>query len=164
MCDQRHIAEQHTILVCIYENMFDDEVTISTMKRVEQIFKGLADGNRLRILNLLMHGELCVCDIQYVLDSPQPNVSRHLIYLRNSGLVMDRREGPRIYYRLSASPDDVRREVFAFLRRVFESEAAFAEDARKLKKAIENGSCTVSQWRPFSGLHRPRRAVRVSIS
>ena len=131
------------------------------MKRVEQIFKGLADGNRLRILNLLMHGELCVCDIQYVLDSPQPNVSRHLIYLKNSGLVVDRREGPRMYYRLSDSPDDVRQQLVIFLRRIFESEASFAEDKRKLKKAIENGSCTVSQWRPFSGLNRPRKAVRV---
>jgi ArsR family transcriptional regulator len=131
------------------------------MKRVEQIFKGLADENRLRILNLLMHGELCVCDIQYVLDSPQPNVSRHLIYLKNSDLVVDRREGPRMYYRLAEAPDDVRQQLFAFLRRVFESEASFAEDARKLKKAIENGSCTANRWRPFSGLNRPRRAVHV---
>lgn len=131
------------------------------MKHVEQIFKGLADGNRLRMLNLLMHGELCVCDIQCVLDSPQPNVSRHLIYLKNSGLVVDRREGPRMYYRLSDSSDAIRQQLFAFLRRVFESEVSFAEDAHKLKKAIENGSCTVSQWRPFSGLNRPRRAVRM---
>ena len=63
------------------------------MKELEQLFKGLADQTRLRILNLLIHGELCVCDIQYVLESPQPNVSRHLTYLKNSGLVLDRRDG-----------------------------------------------------------------------
>ena len=55
------------------------------MKDLEQLFKGLADQSRLRILNLLFTGELCVCDIQYVLESSQPNVSRHLTYLRNSG-------------------------------------------------------------------------------
>jgi ArsR family transcriptional regulator len=131
------------------------------MKHVERMFKGLADVNRLRILNLLMHGELCVCDIQYVLDSPQPNVSRHLIYLKNSGLVEDRREGPRMYYRIPESAGGVRQQLFAFLRRVFEGEPSFSEDARKLKKAIQNGSCTVSQWRPFSGLNQARRATRV---
>jgi ArsR family transcriptional regulator len=129
------------------------------MKHVEQTFKGLADISRLRILNLLMHGELCVCDIQYVLGSPQPTVSRHLTYLRNSGLVKDRREGPRMYYRLPESAGDVRQQIFGLLRRVFESEASFAEDTRKLKKAIRNGSCTVSEWRPFSGLDRARKAA-----
>jgi ArsR family transcriptional regulator, arsenate/arsenite/antimonite-responsive transcriptional repressor len=63
---------------------------------LEQLFKGLADRNRLRILNLLLHGELCVCDIRYVLESSQPNVSRHLTYLTNSGQVVDRREGTRM--------------------------------------------------------------------
>lgn len=130
------------------------------MKRVEHIFKGLADASRLRILNLLMHGELCVCDIQYVLDSPQPNVSRHLTYLKNSGLVVDRREGPRMYYRITQSSDGVHRKLFALLQQVFESEASFAEDTKKLKKAVENGSCTVSEWRPISGPGRPRRVVQ----
>jgi ArsR family transcriptional regulator len=129
------------------------------MKQVEQIFKGLADANRLRILNLLMHGELCVCDIQYVLDSPQPNVSRHLIYLKNSGLVVDRREGPRMYYRIVQPSNGVQQKLFALLQQVFESEAGFAEDTRKLKKAIENGSCTVSEWRPMSGLARSRKGA-----
>ncbi len=66
------------------------------MKEMGQFFKTLADGTRLRILNLLLQGELRVCDIQFVLNSPQPNVPRHLTYLKNSGLVQDRREGPRI--------------------------------------------------------------------
>ena len=70
------------------------------MRNLEQLFKGLADQTRLRILNLLIHGELCVCDIHYVLESSQSNVSRHLTYLKNSGLVLDRREGTRMYYRL----------------------------------------------------------------
>jgi ArsR family transcriptional regulator len=58
---------------------------ISNYKSLVQVtdaFKGLADPTRLRILNLLPHGELCGCDIQVVLETPQPNASRHLTYLK----------------------------------------------------------------------------------
>jgi ArsR family transcriptional regulator len=126
------------------------------MKDLEQLFKGLADQTRLRILNLLIHGELCVCDIQYVLESSQSNVSRHLTYLKNSGLVLDRREGTRMYYRLVQPSDGVRKLLFTFLRDAFQSSEILEEDSRKLKKAIEHGSCTVSDWKPYSALARSR--------
>ena len=126
------------------------------MKDLEQIFKGLSDQTRLRILNLLIHGELCVCDIHYVLQSSQPNVSRHLTYLKNSGLVLDRRDGARIYYRLAEPNEGIHKLLFAFLRDIFRTPSVLIEDSRKLKKAIETGSCTASQWRPYSALVRPR--------
>jgi ArsR family transcriptional regulator, arsenate/arsenite/antimonite-responsive transcriptional repressor len=126
------------------------------MRELEQLFKGLADQTRLRILNLLLHGELCVCDIQYVLESSQPNVSRHLTYLKNSGLVLDRREGPRMYYRLARPSESLRKLLFGFLREVFGSSEVLIEDSQKLKKAIKRGSCTVSEWRPYSALSRGR--------
>lgn len=128
------------------------------MRDLEQLFKGLADQTRLRILNLLIHGELCVCDIQYVLESSQPNVSRHLIYLRNSGLVLDRREGARMYYRLAQPNEGVHKVLFAFLRDLFKSSDILTEDSQKLKQAIDNGSCTANEWRPYSALVRPRTA------
>ena len=133
------------------------------MRDLEQLFKGLADQTRLRILNLLIHGELCVCDIHYVLESSQPNVSRHLIYLKNSGLVLDRREGARMYYRLAQPNDGVHRLLFAFLRDVFKSSEILDEDSKKLKKAIENGSYTASEWRPYSALIRPRTASSTRV-
>ena len=122
------------------------------MRDLEQLFKGLADVTRLRILNLLLHGELCVCDIQFVLASAQPNVSRHLTYLRNSGLVLDHREGSRTYYRLAAPDSDQRRRLFEFLQTAFRQDPDFAEDSRKLKEAITTGACSVSDWVPYSGL------------
>ena len=128
------------------------------MRDLERLFKGLSDQTRLRILNLLIHGELCVCDIHYVLESSQPNVSRHLIYLKNSGLVLDRREGARMYYRLAQTDENVHTLLFAFLRDVFKSSEILEKDSRKLKKAIEKGSCTASEWRPYSALARPRVA------
>lgn len=131
------------------------------MRDLEQCFKGLADQNRLRILNLLMHGELCVCDIQHVLDASQPNVSRHLIYLKNSGLVLDRREGARIYYRLAPATDSVRKTLFTCLRDLFKSSGALTQDVKKLKKAIEGGACTVSDWRPYSALSKSAASPRI---
>ena len=72
---------------------------------MEQLFKAMADQTRLRILALLAGGEVCVCDIHETLGIPQPRASRHLAYLRRTGLVLDRKAGLWVYYRL-ADPDD----------------------------------------------------------
>ena len=72
---------------------------------MEQLFKAMADQTRLRILALLAGGEVCVCDIHETLGIPQPRASRHLAYLRRTGLVLDRKDGLWVYYRL-ADPDD----------------------------------------------------------
>ncbi|MGO9336053.1 MAG: ArsR/SmtB family transcription factor [Terracidiphilus sp.] len=122
------------------------------MKELEQYFKALADTNRLRILNLLLHGELCVCDIQYVLEATQPNVSRHLSYLKNSGLVLDRRDGYRIFYRLADPKQGMKKRLFEFLQDTYKSEAQLAADKKRLKEAIDAGSCTLSEWRPYSAI------------
>lgn len=122
------------------------------MKELEKLFKGLADVTRLRILNLLLHGELCVCDVQHVLGALQPNISRHLTYLKNAGLVVDRRQGPRMYYSLADPIDGMGKELFPFLRSAFSQDAVFSNDSQKLRKAIEAGACNAAQWRPYSGL------------
>lgn len=124
------------------------------MRDLEKLFKGLADVTRLRILNLLLHGELCVCDVQHVVGALQPNISRHLTYLKNSGLVLDRRDGPRICYRLAEPMDSARRQLFSFLQAAFLDDPAFSDDARKLRAAIESGACNARQWRPYSALKR----------
>jgi ArsR family transcriptional regulator len=71
------------------------------MKAEAAIFKALAEENRLRILALLLEGELCVCEIMAALDLPQSTVSRHLAYLRNSAWVKDSRRGVWMYYRFN---------------------------------------------------------------
>ena len=69
------------------------------MKENAQLYKGLADETRLRILALLLsEGELCVCDIIAALRLPQSTISRHLAYLRKARWVNDRRCGLWIYY------------------------------------------------------------------
>ncbi|MEQ5184010.1 metalloregulator ArsR/SmtB family transcription factor [Providencia rettgeri] len=67
-----------------------------------QLFKILSDETRLAIVMLLREsGELCVCDICAVTTESQPKISRHMAILREAGLVLDRREGKWIHYRLS---------------------------------------------------------------
>jgi ArsR family transcriptional regulator, arsenate/arsenite/antimonite-responsive transcriptional repressor len=67
----------------------------------DRLFRALSDSTRLRILNLLLTGELCVCDIVSVLRVPQPTASRHLAYLRKVGLVTVRKDGVWCHYQLS---------------------------------------------------------------
>lgn len=71
------------------------------IERLEELFKALGDRTRLRILALLAAGEVCVCNIHESLQLPQPTVSRHLAYLRRSGLVDARRDGVWMHYRLA---------------------------------------------------------------
>ena len=126
------------------------------MRELEQYFKALGDISRLRIMNLLLHGELCVCDIQYVLENSQPNVSRHLSYLKNSGMVIDRRDGYRVYYRLTDPGQATKRSLFDFLRQAFGNQEQLLRDTARLKHAIAAGSCTLSEWKPYSALGRSR--------
>lgn len=87
------------------------------MKTTARLFKALSDETRLRILVLLRTGELCVCDLMGILDLPQSTVSRHLAYLRNAGLVDDRRQGVWMFYSLAVADPSFERDLLALLDR-----------------------------------------------
>lgn len=70
------------------------------MKAIINILKSLSDETRLRIINLLYIRELCVCDIMEALQITQTKASRHLSYLKNCGLVEDRKHAQWVYYSL----------------------------------------------------------------
>ncbi|WP_416365123.1 metalloregulator ArsR/SmtB family transcription factor [Pseudomonas sp. NFX183] len=72
-----------------------------------ELFKCLADATRVRLMLLILReGELCVCELIHALCDSQPKISRHLAQLRSGGLLLDRRQGQWIYYRInSALPD-----------------------------------------------------------
>ena len=72
----------------------------------ELFFKALADGTRLRLLNLMGSDEVCVCFFVEVLKTNQPKISRHLAYLRRAGIVSARRDGQWMHYRI-AEPSDL---------------------------------------------------------
>ena len=102
---------------------------------LEGLFKALADGTRLRILGLLLAGEVCVCDIHETLAIPQPKASRHLAYLRTSGLVDVRREGLWMHYRLAESTDPVVRAMITTLSHTLTHVDAVKRDGARLEKA-----------------------------
>lgn len=106
---------------------------------------GLADRTRLRILNLLLQGELCGCDVQYVLGVSQSAVSRHLNYLKRAGLVQDRRDGYRVFYRLVENQGKGSSLLIDYLRQSFGQDKAFSDDLKGLRAAIRKGACTVSE-------------------
>jgi DNA-binding transcriptional ArsR family regulator len=71
------------------------------MDKLLEALKALSDETRLRIINLLYVKELCVCDIMETLKISQTKASRHLIYLKNAGLVKDRKYAQWAYYKMS---------------------------------------------------------------
>ena len=75
----------------------------AAIDELENVYKALADKTRLRILALLGNNEVCVCHMHDTLGLPQPTVSRHLAYLRKSGLVETRRDGVWMHYQVSRS-------------------------------------------------------------
>ena len=126
------------------------------MDKLASYFRALADENRLRILNLLIHGELCGCDVQHVLGASQSTISRHLAYLKNAGLVRDRRVGYRVFYRMVRAEDAETTELLEYLVMAFAKDKVLKADMKKLREAIKDGACTVSEWKPLSGLASPR--------
>jgi ArsR family transcriptional regulator len=106
-----------------------------------ELFKSLSEPVRLRILYLLLErGELCVCDIVNALGIPQSMASRHLAFLRHSGLVSTRREGVWIYYQLL--------ENTAFISRLLEDfrvtggqVLALQDDVERLAAEGDNNCC-----------------------
>ena len=73
----------------------------STYERQANLVKAIAHPARLRILEILAQEECCVCHLTVLLRQRQPFVSQHLMVLRQKGLVLDRRDGVMVYYRLA---------------------------------------------------------------
>lgn len=106
---------------------------------VESLFKALADETRLRILGLLLTGEVCVCHIHESLRIPQPKASRHLAYLRRAGLVETRRDGLWVHYRLADAPDPVRATIEHAVRHALHHLDIVRKDADRLQKKTGGG-------------------------
>lgn len=121
------------IHICLHIYMF-----IRILRAVpihpDAFFKLLADPTRLRCLLLLLEeGELCVCELTQPLGLAQPKISRHLARLRAAGVVLDRREGLWIYYRLHAGLPTWARNVLQTTAAGVRDQAPFTTDRQALK-------------------------------
>lgn len=100
---------------------------------LEAVLKALGDRTRLRILGLLLHGEVCVCDLHETLKIPQPKASRHLASLRKAGLVETRRQGLWVQYRLAELSDPRLAPVADAVRQALAQLDAVQRDTARLR-------------------------------
>ncbi|MFQ5659642.1 MAG: metalloregulator ArsR/SmtB family transcription factor [Gammaproteobacteria bacterium] len=100
---------------------------------INTLFQLLSDTTRLRCLLLLQpEGELCVCELTYALGAIQPKVSRHLAMLRQAGIVLDRRAGQWIYYRIHPDLPGWIKTILAAASKGSDDEQLFIQDRMKL--------------------------------
>ncbi|MGQ9638339.1 MAG: ArsR/SmtB family transcription factor [Thermodesulfobacteriota bacterium] len=111
------------------------------MKRLAQFFKALSDTTRLRIIALLSHGELCVCDLMEVLGEPQSKISRHLTYLKHSEITESRRVGVWMQYRLKESQNGIFKAQIHLLKEKLSTLPQFRADKERLFELKKRGDC-----------------------
>jgi ArsR family transcriptional regulator, arsenate/arsenite/antimonite-responsive transcriptional repressor len=116
---------------------------------MESVFQALADKTRLRILGLLLTGEVCVCHIHESLAVSQPKASRHLAYLRRAGIVQTRRQGLWVYYRLAESHDGLVGTIREVVTHTLGHLATVRRDAARLQKKT---GCCLPASTPLAGL------------
>jgi ArsR family transcriptional regulator, arsenate/arsenite/antimonite-responsive transcriptional repressor len=121
---------------------------------LESLFQALGDRTRLRLLNLMAQGEVCVCFFVEVLGESQPKISRHLAYLRRAGVVGARRDGKWIHYSI-VRPQD------ADAARVLDAALAAAANDRQMQKdwvALQRVCCAQHLPEPLQHAPKPRLA------
>ncbi len=101
---------------------------------MEIFFKSLADRTRLRLLNLMGSDEVCVCYFVEVLKMNQPKISRHLAYLRRAGVVVARREGKWMHYRIVEPTESHAARVFTEVRAWLAEDHEMERDRQRLVK------------------------------
>lgn len=101
---------------------------------LDTLFQALGDQTRLRLLNLMADGEVCVCFLVELLGEPQPKISRHLAYLRKSGLVAARREGKYLHYRIDRPASEGANQILATVLNTLRGDRAMQRDRAALQK------------------------------
>ena len=99
-----------------------------------KIYECLCDPTRLRLLNVLAQGPVCVCHFQDVLGEPQVKISKHLAYLRERGLVESERQGNWVIYGLAANRSRELQANLACLQECAQRIPVFKRDLARLKK------------------------------
>ncbi len=110
------------------------------VSQAPDLFRAFADVTRLRLLSLLLEGELCVCDLCDVLDEIQPKISRHLAYLRRAGLLRVRTRGKWKYYAVARHPKGLERKLLNCVKSCLREVDVLQDDLRRLR-GMSPGAC-----------------------
>jgi ArsR family transcriptional regulator, arsenate/arsenite/antimonite-responsive transcriptional repressor len=116
------------------------------------LFQALGDPTRLRLLNLLAAGEICVCYFIDVLDDPQPKISRHLAYLRRAGLASARRDGKWMHYSLARPSSPAAARVLEATLEELANDKQMQRDRAQLERAC----CAVRLPAPLVNAPKPQ--------
>ena len=118
---------------------------------MERFFQALGDDTRLRLLNLMGDQEICVCYFVEILGQLQPKISRHLAYLRSAGIVLARREGKWIHYRIVMPPHIGASQILRQTLEWLKEDKAMQADRTKLSKAC----CSRAKYTVLDGAPLP---------
>lgn len=100
------------------------------------IFKMLTDDTRIRLLNILSENQLCVCEVQAVLNISQTNASKHLNKLKAAGLITDEKKSQWSYYYLNDSFWDKNQHLYQYLKEQWHADDSYINDQKNLKEYI----------------------------
>jgi len=110
---------------------------------LNDVFKMLTDETRIRLLNILSENQLCVCEVQAVLDISQTNASKHLNKLKAAGLITDEKKSQWSYYFLNDSFWDENQYLYKYLKEQWRTENSYLNDKKNLNEYIsKNIDCT----------------------
>lgn len=101
-----------------------------------ELLKAAADPTRLRILNLLREGAVCVSELQAVLALPQSTTSRHLATLRHTGLAVGNRRGTHAFYSLAPALSEELEAFHALLGRLCACDHHLQADNQRLRELL----------------------------
>jgi ArsR family transcriptional regulator len=117
------------------------------LKNRERFFLALGDATRLRILNLLSEGEVCVCFFTETLQESQPKISRHLAYLRGADLVSTRRDGKWVYYRINWPLEEDLNKTLRDILSGLSANPLLAAEKRRLGEIAGSGLVKIERGR-----------------
>ena len=121
--------------------MVTSATKLEDVRPLTKLFRALGDETRVRIVALLVHGELCVCHLEEALGLSQPNCSRQLGILKAAGIVDSRRDGTWVYYRITEQEHESVTNVLGVLEKTFGAEKSLRIDHARLKRNCGPNAC-----------------------
>lgn len=118
------------------------------LMEIIQVYKCFCDLQRLRILNLLKEGPLCVCHLVEILDSEQVKISKQLRYMKEQGMLEDKRVAQWKVYRLAEVDNPLLQENLKCLQDCYSEVVDFGEDSKKRAEItirMQQGNATCAQ-------------------
>jgi len=110
---------------------------------IADIFKALSEESRLRILALLMHDEMCVCEIELCLKMTQSNVSRHLTALKSSGILDSYKQAQWAYYKISEKFKEENQSLWLYIVQKLQELPCYHIDFEECQNCKRQDLCSV---------------------